>query len=177
MLWLYNQNQNYNNNFFQIFVENNKIFENENNHIWSLEATKNDNIFELEKNNNKYHINLDQYNFINLSLEIKIIDQIISYTNTKTNDNFVFSSKMNFINPIENDYNLPIFNFNYKSVNKTRMPNLIKSNYNVYVILNFTIYKPNDNIQFIIETNPETNLIKKYIITNNLKNLDNFLIN
>ena len=53
MLWLYNQNQNYNNNFFQIFVENNKIFENENNHIWSLEATKNDNIFELEKNNNK----------------------------------------------------------------------------------------------------------------------------
>ena len=84
---------------------------------------------------------------------------------------------MNFINPIENDYNLPIFNFNYKSVNKTRMPNLIKSNYNVYVILNFTIYKPNDNIQFIIETNPETNIKKKYIITNNLKNLDNFLIN
>lgn len=175
MLWL--NNQNYNSDFFQIFIENNKVYDEDNNQIWSFESKKNDNQFELHKNSNVYTIDLDQLKTTDLTFEIKIIDQIISWSNIKTNETFVFSFKMNFINPTENEYCLPMFNFNYKTVNKTRMPNLISSNYNQHVILNFTIYKPNDNIQFIIETNPETNSKKKYIITNNLKNLDNFLTN
>jgi hypothetical protein len=70
---------------------------------------------------------------------------------------------------------LLIFNFTYKKVNNNRMPNLIETNYNFYDILEFKIYKISDKIQFIIETNPKTKIIKKYFITTNLDLISDYI--
>lgn len=168
MLWIYNK-ENTNIDFFQIFIGSNTVYENDNNTIYSLESDLTNN-FEI-KNIDK--IDCDEYIFI-----IRIIDQLISFIDAsdgKLNNQTVFTTKMNFIDPTSNKFNLPIFNFTYKKVNNNRMPNLLENNYNFYSKLHFKIYKISNNIQYIIETNHETKIIKKYFITNNLNLLNNYI--
>jgi len=164
MLWLYNNNI----NFYQIFVNSKLVYNQDNNIIYSFES--NNICQDLELN----EPDLSNIKYIEFNFEIRIIDQLISYINTVTNDNIVFTFKMNFIEPSENKFKIPIFNYSYKKVNNNRMPNLIITNYNLYAKLCFKIYNINENLQYIIETNPITKIIKKYWITTELNLIDNY---
>jgi hypothetical protein len=168
MLWLYNKDNKDNIfiDFYQVFIDTQIEFQNDSNTIYSLESTDLNKILPIK--------NIDKFICSQYTFTIRIIDQLISYIDN-SNEQIVFSSKMNFIAPSNNKYNLPIFNFTYKKVNNNRMPNLIETNYNFYDILDFKIYKISDKIQFIIETNPKTKIIKKYFITANLDLISDFI--
>ena len=170
MLWLYNKDNKDNIfiNFYQVFIDTQIEFKNDSNTIYSLESTDLNKILPIK--------NIDKFICSQYTFTIRIIDQLISYIdNSNLNEQIVFSSKMNFIAPSNNKYNLLIFNFTYKKVNNNRMPNLIETNYNFYDILEFKIYKISDKIQFIIETNPKTKIIKKYFITTNLDLISDYI--
>jgi len=181
MLWLYNNKFNDNNtfDFYQVFIENNLVYDDKDeNMIYSFNST---NLQNTQLNLN-LNIDIDKYNFDNIECEIKIIDNIISYNilskNTNENNkNYVFISKLNFIKPINNQFEIPIFSYTYKSTSTKKMPNLIESEYILSQTLNFNIYKldKDNKIQFIIETNLLTNSIKKYFITTNLDLINMFI--
>lgn len=149
--------------FYQVFIDSNIEYNDNNNIVYSFESSNLPNIKNLEK-----------IECICKTFTIKIMDQLISYTDID-NKTIVFSHKMKFIEPSNNKLNIPIFNFSYKNVNNNRMPNLIDSSYNFISNLTFQIYKFSDKVQFIIETNPETNITKKYWITSELNLLNNYL--
>lgn len=165
MLWL-NNKENINIDFYQIFIDTKIEIKNDKNTIYSLISNETEQI--------KLINDIEKYKYTEHKFTIRIIDQLISYIEELVEEN-VFSFKMNIIEPNNNKNNLLIFNYNYKKVNNNRMPNLIKSNYNFYDTLEFKIYKINDKIQFIIETNPKTKIIKKYYITTDLNLLYNFI--
>lgn len=171
MLWLYNKDCTIC-DFFQVFVDSNTVFKENNNTIYSLESTDKHDL----QNNVKIN-NFDKIKYDNYSFDIRIMDQLISYTySNNSNEIIVFTSKMNFIEPSDNKFNLPIFNFTYKKVNNNRMPNLIDSNYNFSSTLEFKIYKISDKVQFIVETNPNTKTIKKYFITTDLNYIKKYIL-
>lgn len=165
MLWLYNK---YNSseiiNFYQIFVSSELVYnDNENNTIYSLESSKNKNVCDVK-------INYSEHD--DIVCDVKIIDNIISYdlkytNNIEKNEKYVFMFKSQNINEFDynKENNLSFFH-NYKVINTKRLPNLIESEYNFCSTLNFQIYNLEKNkVQFIIETNPTTNSVKKYFIT------------
>lgn len=178
MLWLFNNQKNY--TFYQIFNDF-KLVNIESNHIYSFDSSENVDLEDSkQKNIIKEFLNsndISQYTNIKISYQIKILDQLIQYYNIQTDKTIVFSHKTNFINPENNHFNLPIFKSEYKLVNNTRMPNLIELNYNVQTQLDFIIYKINENILLVIETNPITNLQKKYFITTDLDFCKKFITN
>ena len=167
MIWLYSNDNNFI-DFYQVFVSTGIEFQNNNNTIYSLESN------DANKITTIVNIDENKYSQYTHKYTIRIIDQIISYIDNSNKQN-VFSFKMNFIEPSTNKYNLPIFNFVYKKVNNNRMPNLIETNYNFCSTLEFKIYKISDKIQFIIETNPETEIIKKYFVTTDLNLIKDYL--
>lgn len=170
MLWLYTNPNNFiTYNFYQVFVGNdNKVYNDENGtSIYSFELANTSNIFNMSK------LNLNNYQPDNINIDIKIIDNIISYNTNFPNNkkkNLVFTFKTNFIEPKSNQYSSPIFNHVYKSVNPKRLPNLIETKYDLAINLNFKIYHldKQNQIQFIIETDTITNLTKMYFVTTNL---------
>jgi len=171
MLWYYNlkskSNDNNPINFYQVFIENNLVYsDKDSNSIYSFDSN----------DLSKLSLNLNNYTKETIISEIKIIDNIISYN--INNVNYVFTSKTNFVKPNENKLNLPIFSHTYKSTSVKRLPNLIESEYNNVLTLNFQIYKLDNenNIQFIIETNPITNSSRKYFVTTNLNLIQQFII-
>ncbi len=168
MLWLNNITaySNANVDFYQVFIDSKIVYDENNNVIYS---------FESESTNLPIIKNLEKIECINKTFTIKIIDQLISYTDNTNNLTNVFTHRMNFIEPSKNKYNSPIFNFTYKKVNNNRMPNLINSSYNFISNLSFKIYKFSDKVQFIIETNPETNVQKNYWVLTDLNLLKDFL--
>ena len=177
MLWLYNDNNPL--NFYQIFLENKLVYEdNDSNLIYSLETTNLINTTNLLKFG--FNINLSDYTCDNEECEIKIIDNIISYNFLLKNKNrkFVFLTKTNFIKSENNQLKIPIFSNAYKSISVKKMPNLIDTEYNFSQVLNLKIYKlDSDNkIQYIIETNTKTNTIRNYFITVDLNLLKKFQI-
>ncbi len=137
MLWFYNPKSNDNNtiNYYQVFIENNLVYtDKDSNLIYSFDSS----------NLSKSNLDLNNYTLDNLVCEIKMIDHIISYdilSSTSNNTNYVFMTKSNFIKPEENKFNLPIFSHSYKLTSSKRLPNLIESEYNYTVKLNFQIYK------------------------------------
>lgn len=174
MIWLYDKALDSNKlcDFYQIFVNCASVYsDEEHNNIYSFESIDSHNLFEF---------NFDDYIYDSIKCEIKMIDNIISY-NILTPDlnkkQIVFTFKMNFIEPNNNQYKIPIFKYSYKSINTKRLPNLIETEYNFSSIFDFKIYKldKNNNIQFIIETNPITNLTRKYFITSDLNLINEFL--
>ena len=170
MLWFYNSKLNDNNviNFHQIFIENNLVYSDDKlNFIYSFDS------YNFDKSTSD--LNLNNYVVENITCEIKIIDNIISYV--INNVNYVFLIKSNFIKHDENKFNLPIFSYTYKLTSSKRLPNLIESKYDNTLNLNFKIYKLDDEnkIQFIIETNSITNVIRKYFITTDLNLIQPFI--
>jgi len=174
MLWLYNNNLNQNGiyEFYQIFTEYNLVYNDETqNNIYSFSTT----------DSQKFKFNLDNYKFDDVICEIKMIDHIISYNILNKDLNkkqCVFTYKMNFIEPNDNHYKIPIFKYVYKSTNEKRLPNLIETEYDFSSILDFKIYKLDNlenNIQFVVETNPLTKLTRNYFITTNLSFIDKYV--
>ena len=176
MIWLYNKKLDDNNilNFYQVFVENNIVFnDNNKNLIYSFDSSN----FE----NSKLSFNLNDYESNDIECDIKIIEQMISYdilsSSFNNNKNYVFSTKSSFIEPNDNEYNLPIFSYSYKLTNTKKFPNLIESEYDSVLNLNLKIYKLDNenNVQFIIETNLYNNTIRKYFVLTNLNLLKPFI--
>lgn len=165
MIWLYSKDNNFI-DFYQVFVGAEIEFQNDKNTIYSLESNELNKILTIK--------NIDKIKYIQHTFTIRIIEHLISYIDNSNNE-IVFSFQMNFIEPSTNEYNLPIFNFTYKKVNNNRMPNLIETNYNFYNTLEFKIYNISDKIQFIIETNPESKIIKKYFVTTDLNLIKDFI--
>ena len=58
---------------------------------------------------------------------------------------------------------------------KNKMPNIIKTMYNYFYQLEFEIFEISTEIQYIIETNPVTNIKKIYWITTQLDLLQQYL--
>lgn len=170
MLWLYNNNST-SFGFYQIFSNTNIIYNYDSNIIYSLSNEINNN--EINNNELDFLLNIKPDNWI---FDIKIIDQIISFTNSITKSTHTFSFKNEFIEPSNNKYMLPIFNFTYKNVNNHRMPNLIENNYSVSKQLNFDIYKINSNILYVIETDNLLKNTKKYWISSDIILIENYLI-
>ena len=179
MIWLLNNNKTNSNeyiNFYQIFVESEQVYsDNQHNIIYAFNSNK------IHNNTiNKFNFELDKYD--NIECKIQIMDHIISYDILTEKKKYTFTSKTNFIKPTNNKFNVPIFSHSYKSVSNKKLPNLIDSEYTYSSILNFKIYnfETNNNIdkiQYIIETNNITNTIKKYIITNNLNLIEKYYNN
>lgn len=187
MFWLFADSKpefNQEFNFYQVFVDSDLVYNKDSNQIYSFISNETSNL-----NVNK--INTDDLTNkiipINIEIEIKILDQLISYSNSNSND--IFSFKMNVISPFDSNtsnkiinlksnyltkLNIPIFNFTYKKVNQNRMPNLLESQYDFIAKLNLQIYNIDTNTQLIIETNETTNIIKKYFITKNIESLNIF---
>ena len=177
MLWIYNNKLNQNGlcEFYQIFTKYNLVYSDEGqNNIYSFDSVNLDNLkFELS-----------DYKYENIKCEIKIMEHVISYNilNEHLNENLnkrhsVFTFKTNLIEPKNNQYNIPIFNNIYKSTNTKRLPNLIETEYDFSSILDFKIYKldPNNNTQFVVESNPITNSTRNYFITTDLNLVKQFL--
>lgn len=177
MLWLYNDKINQNGicEFYQIFTKYDLVYcDDEQNKIYSFDSV----------NINDLKFKLSDYIYENIKCEIKIISHVISYNilNEQLNENLikkhnVFTFKTNLIQPSITNNGIQIFNNIYKSTNTKRLPNLIETEYDFSSILDFKIYKldPNNNIQFVIETNPTTNSTRNYFITSDLNLVQQFL--
>lgn len=176
MWWfLNNLKQNQSIDFYQVFIESNQVYTDDiddtNNVIYSF----------VEDTEKKIKFNLDLMNLINcktydITNEIKIISNVISYKILKENTNYVFTMGTKFIAPPDNIFNVPIFLHTYKQVNSKRFPNLIESKYDENYMLNCKIYDLDNNIQFVIETNTITNVVRKYFIVENLDLLKKYFV-
>ena len=172
MLWINNTNNEV--KFHQVFTDFDIVHTSNNNKIY---------LFHVDLNTNGYNFDLHHINTMELTqkqkepqlyiFDIKLLDNIISFTNIKTNLQYTFSSKMLFVDPNENSYNLPFFTFTYKKVNKNRMPVLIDNLYDLSTQSKFIIYEINDNLQYIVEI--VNNMKKKYFITTDLHLIKKFL--
>lgn len=155
MFWLYTTDTLF--DFYQVFVDYEIEFHNLNNTIYCLESNK-----ELDIN---IENNYDKKKFL-----VRIKDNLISYSDDK--DQIVFSYNMNIECSDENKSNLLIFNYKYKKAMTEKMPNLSKKEYDLNDTYEFKIYKINEKIQYIIETNIETEIIRKYFLTTELNLID-----
>lgn len=152
MLWLFDNEYNKKYDFYQIFInDKNEIEKNE---FYNLQ-----NIISIDTNN---------YNKITISYEIKIIDNMIMYTNIDTNLSISFSFTTNFIKPDQNKFKKVIFNNKYILISNDKIPNINKNLYHSYYKIKFTILKINENLLFIKENNIIDNSIRNYWITDNL---------
>lgn len=177
MLWFLNNpnpNPNPNNTieFYQVFTDCDKVYTDEEfNTIYSFDSTKH--------NKSKFNTdNIAQYKSTNIECKIKIIDHIISY-NIENQKTKVFAIETNFINPINNQYGIPIFTHAYKPVSEKKLPNLMESGYTYIHNLSFEIFNmepDNHNAQFVIETNLSTNKKRKYFIVQDLNLIQKYFI-
>ncbi len=163
MLWLFNTEPI--TNFYQVFFSNKQVYSDDDNIIYDFNYSSESEIF---------NVNTDNFKNLKLKFKIKMFDDLISYTDMLNDKTHVFSNQFKFINPIDNYLKLPVFQYSYKKVNINKMPNLIESNYNLALELDFIIYEINKNLQFIVEINTINNTVKKYFITNDLNLINNF---
>jgi len=188
MLWLYNPNKEF--KFYQIFTYFDLVYDNNSptsNKIYSFETNSCDEGDEGEEgevnSSAKCETNLDKINFKlfdektaeTFIFDVRILDNIIAWIDIKTNKQYTFSMKMSFNDLSENELGLPIFSFDYKKINKNRMPTLINKIYDLSSQFKFTIYNINTDTQFIIETCLDTGIKKKYFITNDIKSIKKYL--
>jgi hypothetical protein len=177
MLWFLNNEKTNPNgmiDFYQVFIDSTMIYSDE----------ETNTIYSFDSNNqisSVLNLDISKHKSNNINCKIKIIDHIISYDiiNENENKNYVFTIKTNFICPQDNQYNIPIFAHTYKKVNNKRLPNLIETKYTNIYELNFQVYNidtNNNQIQFVIETNPLTNEKRKYFIVPNLNLIQNYII-
>ncbi len=140
MLWLFDNELEENYTFAQIF--NVDSMSTEGNTIYNLDK------IDWETNKIK-GITSKTYSF-----RIKMIGQLISFTDLSTNKTFTFSKKENIIKPDENPNKYLIFACNYKKVDSHRMPEL-KSNLYDYYYENIVmeIYQINKDTLFVKEKN------------------------
>ena len=109
------------------------------------------------------------------TFDIKILDNLINLKNINSNKSKTFSQKMNWTSPEENELNLPIFSFNLKEINGSRMPVLLDKLYDLSSQYTFIVYKINDHTQYVIETNQLSKIKKKYFITTDIKSIKKYI--
>jgi hypothetical protein len=116
---------------------------------------------------NNYSDTIEKNNIIPqiFNLCIKIIGSNISYTNLITSQTICFQMEQKFIKPSENKFNKPIFEFGYKTVEKSKIPELISSTYDFYYPnIKFELFQINSNLILIKESNKTNNSKRNYII-------------
>jgi hypothetical protein len=191
MLWLYNSNKEF--KFYQVFTcynivpdtdivtgtdiatDNDSTY-NTNNKIYSFEINPGTEDYEYNLNKIIQHKSLNNnQTHETFTFDVKVFDNLIDWTNIVTNKQQTFSTKMTFISPEENKLGLPVFSFNYKEINKNRMPILINKTYDLSSQYTFVVYKINEHTQFIIETETKTGIKKKYFITNDLESIKKYV--
>lgn len=166
MLWIYNNyNINETINFYQVFVNCELVYKNDYDLIYSLNRKKTTNI------------ELGEFKHEIVICDVKMVDNIISYDlkyidGIEKNTKNVFTYKTDCVEKKNNNIT---FLHNYKKISVKRMPNLIDNEYNFNSELNFKIYNFEKNIQFVIETNPITNIEKKYFISTDLNLISKYL--
>ncbi len=161
MLWLYNNSDT--SNFYQIFANSTIVHNSDDSTIYSFESTSN-------------NINIDEKNSLQdktqlISYTVRILDNLISYKNIHTGESVTFSFKLNFMKPTKK-HNYPIFNFSYKKVSNSKMPNIASSEYNTCIDVQLQIHKIECDVQYIIETNLNTGTIRKYWIVSDINLFD-----
>jgi hypothetical protein len=186
MLWLHNSNKEF--KFYQVFtcydivhdgniVLNDNSTYNTNNIIYSFEINPGTDDYMYDFNGIIQHKSFgNNQTHETFTFDVKVFDNIMNWTNTMTNKQQTFSTKMTFINPEEHKLGLPVFCFNYKEINKNRMPILINKTYDLSSQYTFVVYKINEHTQFIIETETKTKIKKKYFITNDLESIKKYFI-
>lgn len=103
-----------------------------------------------------------------INFKIILIGQLISWTNLKTQEVITFLMNEEFIQPENNKFNKPIFNYTYKIVDNHRIPQLLSTTYDFnYEDIEFKIYNINNNLLFINEHNKSNNSKRNYWITKN----------
>lgn len=175
MLWLYDKTNDNTYNFFQVFIDFDLLYnDDENNMIYSFDTVS---PTEIDINSSKYQVD-------SINCDVRMIDNMISYdilhndSNNKMNTKkYIFTYKNEFIKPSDNQLLKPIFNYIYKSINIKKFPNLIESKYDLSLKLNFVIHKlDNENkIIYVYETNLLTNAIRKYFVTTDTNLIQKYL--
>ncbi len=160
MFWLFDTNVSESYDFVQIFeldeleIDLDTIYTLNSNLFPIIGGTNYNDI--VQKNNIKPKI----FNYC-----IKVIGSNISYTNLNTNQTVCFQTQQKFIKPSDNKFNKPIFEFNYKLVDKSKIPELLSKSYDVYYPnINFELYQINSNLVLVKESEKTNNSIRNYII-------------
>jgi hypothetical protein len=162
MFWLFDTNIKESYDFVQIFELDEQSIDLDtvytlNSDLFPIIGSTNYNDI-IEKNNIVPQI----FNFC-----IKIIGSNISYTNLNltTNHTVCFQMEQKFIKPSENKFIKPIFEFTYKTVEKSKIPDLLSKQYDFYYPnIKFELYQINLNLILIKEFNKTNNSKRNYII-------------
>ena len=158
MFWLFNNNNSF--DFYQIFTDLKKF---------NIDNSKNI-LYDLNNDINDLDIDLDSYEFLKINYQIKIIDNLISYTNLKSNKIITFLIiKKNVDSNICNLTNFKTLQFNYELVDNNNMPNLLQKYYQFYKDIHFTIYNINQNLLLIHEYNITDNTKKFYWLSQDIE--------
>ena len=197
MFWLFNINTNTNANadtnkftdeykFLQIFksqsiiIDNNTIYKigEDSDNLDNLDNSDNsdnlDNNFKIDNIDIETWISNNLIEKLEIEYQIKIMGNIISYHNLKTNQIITFLKKEKVIEYTKNKNKL-VFEIEYKIIDNHKLPELISSSYDYfYNKIKFSIYKINNNIMYIKEINKSNNSFRKYLITQNNGDFYNF---
>jgi hypothetical protein len=142
--------------FYQIFNNTHKYDANDSSEIYDLKSTN-------------FIIIDEKYFLSNIKVKISILDNFISFNNLNTNKTYLFSYITTLI---DNIHNKTIFKNDYTKINEHIFPNLIDNNYDNIFIINFKVYKINDNL-FLINEICNDNITKQYFISTTLDELSN----
>lgn len=164
MFWLLDTNISESYDFVQIFELNELAIDLDS--IYTLDLDSNSDSYPIIGGTN-YSDTIDKNNIIPqiFNLCIKIIGSNISYTNLTTNQTVCFQMEQKFIKPSENKFNKPIFEFAYKTGEKSKIPELLSKQYDYYYPnIKFELYQINLNLILIKESNKTNNSKRNYII-------------
>lgn len=163
MFWLFNNNNKDEYTYYQIFPFYQKHIDSNTNCI---------NLLYDFTSNNKNNFDYTNLTHIQITYEIKVKGNIISFNNIKTNQQITFIKNEEFIK--ENHMktsngkiiDVPMFLYKYIHTENTKMPNILLKNYDFYYsTIIFDLYLINQKSIYVIETNK---LIKRtyFLITN-----------
>ncbi len=170
MFWLFDTNISESYDFVQIFDLDELVIDSDT--VYTLDLNTDTN---LDKDTSK-GLNLGGTNFLDLIEKnkikpkifnycIKIMGPNISYTNLETSQSNYFVMKQKFIKPTENKFNKPIFEFNYKTSDKSKIPELLSKSYDFYYPnIKFEMFQINPNLFFVKEFNKTNNSKRNYVI-------------
>ncbi len=155
MFWLFDEQLKPSYEFFTIHYGN--TIEIDDNMVYNLGFEMDSSIESETKSETKQDIIPDPKSIsdivpITFRFEVKIMGQLISWTDLDTKKTVTFTKKEQFIEPDSNSYSKPVFNYNYKPTDNHRLPNILAKSYDFYykeIILN--VYVLNQNTFFIKE--------------------------
>ena len=160
MFWLLSNNLCQNYDFYQVFIDQKLVHQDNLTYIYSFETTDN--------NHKNIYDSLESKEII---CEIKVFNNLTSYTVDLETQ--VFEIETNFINStdLSNELGIGIFTHKYKRVNTNLMPNIIKSQYSMNKIYIFKIYQIDEETLYILQIEQGTNITLKYYLSTTITNI------